>query len=94
MGNIYDIVCAGFGPAAIAFAAAVEDEIRSGKLPSNYRSKIIFLEKAAETKWQGGLLLPGTNINHNYLRDLATPRFSEQVHNVPEPDIRYRYTFP
>ena len=26
------------------------------------------------TAWQGGLLLPGTNINHSHYRDLATPR--------------------
>lgn len=44
MGNIYDIVFEGFGPATIAFAVAVENEIRSGKLSSNYSSKIIFLE--------------------------------------------------
>jgi len=71
---IYELICVGFGPAAIAVATAIEDEVRAGKLNEKIRSNVLFLEQSASTAWQGGLLLPGTNINHNYYRDLATPR--------------------
>jgi len=70
----YELVVAGFGPAAIALAAAIEDAILEGRLPASFRKKVVFLEKAPRTEWQGGLLLPGTNINHSEYRDLATPR--------------------
>lgn len=70
----YELVVAGFGPAAIAVAAAIEDAVLQGQIPASYRNKVLFLEKAPRTEWQGGLLLPGTNINHSEYRDLATPR--------------------
>lgn len=70
----YELLCVGFGPAGIALAAAIEDAITDGALPSEMRDKVVFLEKAPGTEWQGGLLLPGTNINHSEYRDLATPR--------------------
>ncbi|MGI0015037.1 MAG: SidA/IucD/PvdA family monooxygenase [Nitrososphaera sp.] len=69
---LYDLLCVGFGPAAIALATTIEDwvEARGIERPDG----IIFLERAAATSWHGNLLLPGTIINHHYLRDLATPR--------------------
>lgn len=70
----YDLVVAGFGPAAIALAAAIDDAITAGRLPPSMRQRVLFLERAHRTEWQGGLLLPGTNINHSEYRDLATPR--------------------
>jgi L-ornithine N5-oxygenase len=70
----YELVCVGFGPAAIAVAAAIEDAIEAGTLPPSLRQRIVFFEKQESTVWQGGLLLPGTNINHSPYRDLATPR--------------------
>lgn len=70
----HELIVAGFGPAAIAVAAAIEDAILEGWLPESYRKKVVFLERAPRTEWQGGLLLPGTNINHSEYRDLATPR--------------------
>ncbi|MGO4339260.1 SidA/IucD/PvdA family monooxygenase [Labrys sp. KB_33_2] len=72
--NTHELVCIGFGPAAIAVAAAIEDNVRAGSLPPDMRNRVVFLEKQSSTAWQGGLLLPGTNINHNHYRDLATPR--------------------
>jgi L-ornithine N5-oxygenase len=70
----FELVCVGFGPAAIAVAAAIEDSVCGGMLPAAMRQDVVFLEKQLSTVWQGGLLLPGTNINHSPLRDLATPR--------------------
>ncbi len=70
----YELITVGFGPAALAVAAAIDDAVRAGELPRSMGDDVLFLEKQVETKWQGGLLLPGTNINHSALRDLATPR--------------------
>jgi len=69
---LYDLICVGFGPAGIALATTIEDwvEARGTERPKGIR----FLEKAAGTAWHANLLLPGTIINHHYLRDLATPR--------------------
>lgn len=78
---LYDLICVGFGPAGIALATAIEDwvEARGTARPRGIR----FLERAGATTWHGNLLLPGTVINHHYLRDLATPR-----------NPRSRFTFP
>lgn len=76
----YDLVCAGFGPAGISLAVALADwrEANPGELPPRVR----FLERNAGPSWQSGLLVRGADINHNYLRDYATPR-----------DPRSRFTF-
>ena len=71
---VHDLVCIGFGPAALAVAAGIEDNVLDRRLPDDLRSRVVFLEKAESTIWQGGLLLPGTNINHSHFRDLACPR--------------------
>lgn len=73
-GSHYALVVIGFGPASIALMAAIDDGIEKGRLPGSLRSRVLCLEQTASTVWQGGLLLPGTNINHSPLRDLATPR--------------------
>ncbi|MEU7279017.1 SidA/IucD/PvdA family monooxygenase [Streptomyces sp. NPDC045431] len=78
--RVHDLVVAGFGPSGIALAAAVEDHddaTGSGPLAARY------LEKAADSAWQPNLVLPGTDIQHHFLRDFATPR-----------DPRSRFTFP
>ncbi|MGW5851114.1 SidA/IucD/PvdA family monooxygenase [Streptomyces sp. NPDC055254] len=75
-----DLVVAGFGPSGIALAAAVEDhDDAAGGAPLAAR----YLEKAADSAWQPNLVLPGTDIQHHFLRDFATPR-----------DARSRFTFP
>jgi L-ornithine N5-oxygenase len=80
-GGTYELIGVGFGPAGIALATAIDDarEERPGTTP--WRS--VFLEEAAaDTAWQGELLLPETDIQHHFLRDFATPR-----------NPRSRYTF-
>jgi L-ornithine N5-oxygenase len=79
---VRDLVVAGFGPSGIALAAAVEDHddacpTLAGQLDA------IYLERAADSSWQPDLVLPGTDIQHHFLRDFATPR-----------DPRSRFTFP
>ncbi|MHC6627527.1 SidA/IucD/PvdA family monooxygenase [Streptomyces globosus] len=77
---VQDLVVAGFGPSGIALAAAVEDhDDAAGGPPLAAR----YLEKAADSAWQPNLVLPGTDIQHHFLRDFATPR-----------DARSRFTFP
>lgn len=75
----HDLVVAGFGPSGIALAAAVEDHDDTTGAPLRTR----YLEKAADSAWQPNLVLPGTDIQHHFLRDFATPR-----------DARSRFTFP
>ncbi|MGP9019654.1 SidA/IucD/PvdA family monooxygenase [Streptomyces sp. BR1] len=80
MSGVQDLVVAGFGPSGIALAAAVEDHDDAvGGAPLAAR----YLEKAADSAWQPNLVLPGTDIQHHFLRDFATPR-----------DARSRFTFP
>src|SRR5262245_11026169 len=70
----YETIAIGFGPANIALAVAFEESQRD--------HDIIFLESAAETRWQAGMMLPDSDIQNHPLRDLATPR-----------NPRSRYTF-
>jgi L-ornithine N5-oxygenase len=77
-----DLLGVGFGPAAIAVATAIEDELeRLG--PHAPRLAATFLERAASSAWQPNMLLAGTDIQHHFLRDYATPR-----------NPRSRFTFP
>ena len=71
-GDIYDIIGLGFGPAGIALAVAMEDADECHAKPDGLRS--LFIEQAVDSAWQADMLLPGTNIQHHFLRDFATPR--------------------
>lgn len=78
--DVYDVIGVGFGPAGIALAAAMEDAEEADRRPA-WRS--LFIERAADSTWQPNMLMRGTDIQHHYLRDFATPR-----------DPRSRFTFP
>ncbi|MFG6150636.1 SidA/IucD/PvdA family monooxygenase [Halobacillus sp. B23F22_1] len=77
--DIYDVFGIGFGPAGIALAAAIEDEEEF----ENTKWKKKFIDKQVDSTWMPQMLLPGTDIQHHYLRDFATPR-----------NPRSKYTFP
>lgn len=77
-----DLLGIGYGPAAIAVATAIEDEWESLP-PESRRLTARFLERAPNTAWQPNMLLAGTDIQHHFLRDFATPR-----------NPRSRFTFP
>lgn len=64
--RIYDCVGVGFGPSNIALAIALEER---GLLENS-----LFLETHAEVFWHPGMLIEGTDIQHNPLRDFITPR--------------------
>ncbi|NBJ69339.1 MULTISPECIES: SidA/IucD/PvdA family monooxygenase [Clostridia] len=69
--NYYDLIGVGFGPAGIALETAIRDaEENSGE--EVY--KRVFLEKNSDSAWLPEMLLPGTDIQHHFLRDFATPR--------------------
>ena len=65
-----DVVSVGFGPAGIALATAIEDALEAGDAAPS----AVFLDRAASSAWQPDMLLPGTDIQHHFLRDFATPR--------------------
>lgn len=70
----------GFGPQGVAVAAAIAD--LAERLDADFTDRVAFFEKASGPGWQTGLLFRNTDIQHHYLRDLATPR-----------DPRSRFTF-
>lgn len=64
--KIYDCIGIGFGPSNIALAIALEER---GLLENS-----LFLEARDEVLWHPGMLIEGTDIQHNPLRDFVTPR--------------------
>lgn len=64
----YDIVCVGFGPAALAIAIAMHER------GSSNTKNVLFLERQAEFGWHTGMLLPGTKMQISFMKDLATMR--------------------
>jgi L-ornithine N5-oxygenase len=64
--KVYDVLGIGFGPANLALAIALEE--------GGWTDNVAFLESRACAAWQPGMLLDGTDIQNNPLRDLVTPR--------------------
>lgn len=62
----FDVLGIGFGPSNMAVAIALE-EAQSGL-------DFHFIESAPDACWQPGMLLNGSDIQNNPLRDLVTPR--------------------
>jgi L-ornithine N5-oxygenase len=67
-----DVVGIGFGPSGIALAAAIEDWSEANGVRN--RLKVRFCERRSTNEWHPDFILDGTDINHHFLRDLATPR--------------------
>lgn len=63
--SVYDVVGVGFGPSNIALAVAMHD--------GNANLNSVFIEAQPERAWQHGMLLRGSDIQHNALRDFSTP---------------------
>jgi L-ornithine N5-oxygenase len=61
-----DVLGIGFGPSNIALAIALEETAST--------LDVRFIEAAEATSWQPQMLLEGSDIQNNPLRDLATPR--------------------
>jgi len=63
--KIFDILGIGFGPANIALAIALEDNLR--------HINCKFLEASSDSLWQGEMLLDSSDIQNIPYRDLITP---------------------
>jgi L-ornithine N5-oxygenase len=72
--EIFDVAGIGFGPANIALAIALEERGSTGT--------VRFLERRSGPGWFPDMLLDGSDIQNNPLRDFVTPR-----------NPRSRYTF-
>lgn len=64
--EILDCIGIGFGPSNMALAISLQEK---GVL-----DRCLFLEAADQIDWHPGMLIHGTDIQHNPLRDLVTPR--------------------
>src|SRR5262245_37633705 len=64
--EIYDTIGIGFGPSNLALAICLE-EMGNG-------SSACFFDAQPEPGWQSQMLLEGSDIQNNPLRDLVTPR--------------------
>ncbi|WP_176059326.1 SidA/IucD/PvdA family monooxygenase [Paraburkholderia sp. BCC1876] len=61
----YDVLGIGFGPSNIALAIAMDE--------GRFDGSALFVERASNSFWHQGMLLEGTDIQNNPLRDLITP---------------------
>ncbi|OKK03489.1 ornithine monooxygenase [Streptomyces sp. CB03234] len=62
----YDVLGIGFGPANLALAIALQEE--------NAGLSVSFLEAKPEVAWQSAMLLDGSDIQNNPIRDLVSLR--------------------
>lgn len=65
MKMIYDVLGVGFGPSNLAVAIAMHER--------GYDGNVIFVEQSPAAQWQGQMLLDGSDIQNNPVRDLITP---------------------
>ncbi|KAH7347139.1 L-lysine 6-monooxygenase (NADPH-requiring)-domain-containing protein [Plectosphaerella cucumerina] len=72
LSEVHDLVCVGFGPASLAVAVALHDNLVNNILPSN--PKVTFLEKQDRFAWHAGMLLPGAKMQISFIKDMATLR--------------------
>lgn len=61
----YDVLGVGFGPSNIALAVALEEQ--------GFDGSVMFIERNPGNSWQQEMMLGGSDIQHNPLRDLVTP---------------------
>jgi L-ornithine N5-monooxygenase len=73
--EVHDLICVGFGPASLAIAVALHDELESDGLALNTDApKVRFIERQDKFRWHAGMLLPGTKMQITFIKDLATLR--------------------
>ena len=66
----FDVVGVGFGPSNLSLAIALEDCARQRRLDC----RALFVERQPSFKWHGGMLLPGSNMQISFLKDLVSLR--------------------
>ena len=67
---IYDAIGVGFGPSNLALAIALDEATRRRGRSFTTR----FIEKQARFAWHGGMLLPGSDMQISFLKDLVLLR--------------------
>lgn len=74
--ELHDLICVGFGPASLAIAIALHDDLASNKARVNtqWEPKVCFLERQQKFAWHSGMLLPGSKMQISFVKDLATLR--------------------
>jgi L-ornithine N5-oxygenase len=70
--SVLDLVCVGFGPASVAIAVALHDNMEAGKMAQT--PKVLFLEKQPQFAWHAGMLLPGAKMQISFIKDMASLR--------------------
>ena len=73
-GDLYDLVCVGFGPASMAIATAIYDMFEHSAVPFERRPKVAFLERQPTFGWHVGMQLPGAKMQITFVKDFATQR--------------------
>lgn len=73
--ELHDIVCVGFGPAALSIAVALNDSIEA-KDPSlrTLSPKVRFIERQPTYQWHPGMLLEDSKMQITFMKDMATLR--------------------
>lgn len=66
----YDVLGIGFGPSNLALAIALADLTRGNPSQCRYH----FIERQPHFTWHGGMLLPGSDMQISFLKDLVSLR--------------------
>lgn len=70
--DVLELVGVGFGPSNLALAILIEEE-NITREPGD-RTTVRFVEKQPHFGWHDGMLLPGTDMQISFLKDLVTQR--------------------
>ena len=65
---MYDLIGIGFGPSNLALALAIDEQCDEAELSA------LFLEQKPEFQWHPNMLIPGTDMQISFLKDLVTLR--------------------
>ncbi|MET3134124.1 L-ornithine N5-oxygenase [Oxalobacteraceae bacterium GrIS 1.11] len=68
--RIYDIVGVGFGPSNLSLAIALDEIQQAGARELSH----CFIERQSQFTWHGNMLLPGTDMQISFLKDLVSLR--------------------
>ncbi|KRR11255.1 ornithine monooxygenase [Bradyrhizobium jicamae] len=66
----HDVIGVGFGPSNLALAIALDESARRSRL----KCAPLFVERQPHFTWHGGMLLPGSDMQISFLKDLVSIR--------------------
>ncbi|MET3845210.1 lysine N(6)-hydroxylase/L-ornithine N(5)-oxygenase family protein [Bradyrhizobium sp. OAE829] len=66
----HDVIGVGFGPSNLALAIALDECARRSRL----KCTPLFVERQRQFTWHGGMLLPGSDMQISFLKDLVSLR--------------------